>query len=72
MSVEVVVTRKSNTIRNSQCTVLQRPVVLTSLKASLVSTTVSALNNSVGSGGGEECNGEYHGCADYNADKKCR
>ena len=41
--VEVVVTRKSNTIRNFACTVLQCPVVLTSLKASLVSTTVSTL-----------------------------
>ena len=43
VSVEVVVTRKSNTIRNIPCTVLQCPVVLTSLKASLVSTTVSIL-----------------------------
>ena len=34
VSVEVVVTRKSNTIRNFPCTVLQCPVVLTSLKAS--------------------------------------
>ena len=41
MSVEVVVTRKSNTIRNFPCTILQSPVVLTRLKASLVSTTVS-------------------------------
>ena len=44
VSVEVVVTRKSNTIRNSPCTVLHCPVVLTSLKASLVSTTLSVLN----------------------------
>ena len=33
VSVEVVVTRKSNTIRNCPSTVLQCPVVLTSLKA---------------------------------------
>ena len=44
VSVEFVVRRKSNTIRNFPCTVLQCPVVLTSLKASLSSTTVSALN----------------------------
>ena len=43
-SVEVVVTRKSNTTRNFLCTVLQCPVVLTSLKASLSSTTVSSIN----------------------------
>ena len=43
VSVESVVTRKSNTIRNFPCTLLQYPVVLTSLKASLVSTTVSTL-----------------------------
>ena len=40
LSVEVVTTRKSSTLRNFPCTVLQCPVVLTSLKASLVSTTV--------------------------------
>ena len=45
VSLEVVVTRKSNTTRNFSCTVLQFPVVLTSLKASLISTTVSVLNN---------------------------
>ena len=44
VSVEVVVTRISNTIRNFPSAVLQRPVVLTSLKASLVSTTVSTHN----------------------------
>ena len=44
VSVEVVVTRKSNIIRNFVCTVPQCPVVLTSLKSSLVSTTVSTLN----------------------------
>ena len=43
VSVEVVVTRKSNTIRNIPCTVLQCPVVMTSLKASLSFTTVSTL-----------------------------
>ena len=42
-SVQVVVTKKSNTIRNFPCTVLQCPVVLTSLRASLSSTTVSTL-----------------------------
>ena len=42
-SVEVVVTRKSNRIRNFHCTVLQCPVVLTSLESSLVSTTLSIL-----------------------------
>ena len=46
VSVEIVVTRKSNTIRNFPCTVLQCPVVLTSLKASLISTAVSALKAS--------------------------
>ena len=44
VSVEVVVTRRSNTIRNFPCTVLQCPVVLTSLKSSLISTTVSTFN----------------------------
>ena len=44
VSVEVVVTGKSNTIKNFPCTVLQCPVVLTSSKAGLVSTTMSALN----------------------------
>ena len=44
VSVEVVVTRKSNTIRNFTCTVLQCPLVLTSLKASSVSATVPTLN----------------------------
>ena len=39
--VEVVVTRKSNTIRDFPSAVLQCPVVLTSLKSILVSTTVS-------------------------------
>ena len=46
MSVEVVV-RRSNTIRNFPSTVLRSPVVLTSLKASLVSSTVSILNQIV-------------------------
>ena len=61
VSVEGVVTRKSNTIRNFPCTVLQSPVVLTSSKASLVSATVPTLkqprtepkpelNNAVGAG----------------------
>ena len=36
-------TKKLSTIRNFPCTVLQCPVVLISLKSSLVSTTVSAL-----------------------------
>ena len=47
MSVEVALTRKSNTIiikKTFPCTVLQCLVVLTSLKSSLVSTTVSTLN----------------------------
>ena len=44
VSVEVVVTNKSDTTRNFWCTVLQSPVVLTTLNASLVSTTVSALS----------------------------
>ena len=35
VSVEVVGTRKSNTIRNFPCTALQCPVVLTSLKQAL-------------------------------------
>ena len=43
VSVRVVTTRKSSTIRNFPCTVLQCPVVLTSLKASLVPTTMSTL-----------------------------
>ena len=43
VSVEVVVTRRSNTIRNFPSTVLQSPIVLTSLKAGLVSATVSTL-----------------------------
>ena len=46
MSVEVVVTRNSNAIRNSTCTVLQCPIVLTHLIASLVSTAVSSLKES--------------------------
>ena len=33
--LEVAVTKKSNTIRTFPCTVLQCPVVLTSLKATL-------------------------------------
>ena len=41
LSVEVVVTRKSHTTKNLPCTVLQFPVVLTSLKAS--SPSVSSL-----------------------------
>ena len=45
VSVEVVMTSKSNTVRNFPNTVLQCPVVLTSLKASLISTTVSTLNS---------------------------
>ena len=45
MSVEVGVTRKSNTIRNFPCTALQSPVVLTSLKDCLVNTTVSTLKS---------------------------
>ena len=47
VSVEVVVTRKSNTIRNFPCTVRQCPVVLTTLKASLVCTAVSTLNGPI-------------------------
>ena len=47
MSVEVVATRKSNTIRNFPCTVLQCPVVLISLKSSLVSVTMSTLKPSM-------------------------
>ena len=43
VSVGVVVTSKSNTIRNFLCTVQHCPVVLTSLKASLVSTSMSTL-----------------------------
>ena len=43
VSVEVAVARKSDIIRNFPCTVLQCPVVLTSLKASLSYTTVSTL-----------------------------
>ena len=50
MSVEVVVMRKSNTIRNFPSFVLQCPVVLASLKVSLISTTVSSLKS--GSSGG--------------------
>ena len=45
MLVEIVVTRKSNTIRNFPCTVLQCPVVLSSLKASLSYTTLSTLKH---------------------------
>ena len=44
LSAEVVLTRKSNTIRHFPCTVLQCPIVLITLKVSLVSTTVSTLN----------------------------
>ena len=43
VSVEVVMTRKSNTIRNFLCNILQCPVVLTCLKTSLSSTTMSTL-----------------------------
>ena len=45
VSVEVVVTRKSNATRNFPRAVLLCSVVLISLKASLVSTTVSTLKN---------------------------
>ena len=47
VSVEVVETRKSKTIRNFSCTVLQGPVALTSLKAILVTPTVSTLKVAV-------------------------
>ena len=50
VSAEVVVTRKSDTIRNFPCTVLQSPVVLTSLKAILVSTAVCTLKDWCSSG----------------------
>ena len=43
VSVEVVVTKKYYTTRNFPCTVLQSPVVLITLKAGLVSTTVYTL-----------------------------
>ena len=43
VSVEVVVTRKSNTVRNFPSTVLQCPVVLTSFKPILASATKSTL-----------------------------
>ena len=43
MSVEVVVTRKSNTVGNFPCIVLQCPVVLTSLEGNVFSTTMSTL-----------------------------
>ena len=46
MSVDVVVTRKSNTIRNFPCTVLQSPVVLTRLKASRTPVEVVVTRNS--------------------------
>ena len=46
VSVEVVVRRKSDTLRNFPSTLLQCPVVLTSLKASLVTTTVSTFKHS--------------------------
>ena len=47
VSVEVVVTRKNNIlIGNFACSVLQCPLVLTSLEASLVFTTVSTLKHS--------------------------
>ena len=42
VSAEVVVTKKFNTTRNFPCTVLQSPVVLTTLNAILVSTSVSS------------------------------
>ena len=44
-SVEVVVTRRSYTIRNFSSTVLQCPDVLTSVKVSLPSTTVCTLTH---------------------------
>ena len=48
VSVEVVVGRKSNTVRNFPSTVLQYPVVLTRLIASLISTTVCTLKRRSG------------------------
>ena len=43
VSAEVVGTKTFNTTRNFPCTVRQSPVVSTTLKASLVSTTVPTL-----------------------------